>query len=184
MVQQKISGTRAYRFLEAGPVVLVTTAGDDGPNVMTAGFHMMMRHPGTIGLVLGPWDHSYTALRDTGECVLAIPGVDLAEVVVDIGNCSGREVDKFERFGLTPAVAATVAAPIIGECLVNVECKVIDTSLVDEYDLFILEATAIWRDLERPEQRTFHHRGDGTFTVDGEVVDLRDRMVLWKQFQD
>ena len=34
------------------------------------------------------------------------------------------------------------------------------------------------------EQRTSHHRGDGTFTIDGEVVDRRDRMVLWKQFPD
>ena len=51
------------------------------------------------------------------------------------------------------------------------------------YRPFILEAVRIWVDPERKERRTLHHRGDGTFAVDGKIIDLRERMVLWKQFQ-
>ena len=54
---------------------------------------------------------------------------------------------------------------------------------MDKYNLFILEAVAIWVDHERKERRTLHHNGDGTFTVDGRILDFRDRMVQWKQFQ-
>jgi hypothetical protein len=46
-----------------------------------------------------------------------------------------------------------------------------------------VEAVAIWVDRKRKERRTLHHNGDGTFTVDGRVLDLRERMVRWKSFQ-
>ena len=127
--------------------------------------------------------NSYSALRTTGECVIAIPTVDLAEVVVDIGNCSGDAIDKFDRFGLTPQQAGDVAAPLIKECLANIECRVADTSLVDEYNLFILEAERIWTDAGRKERRTMHHRGDGSFTADGDVLDMRERMMKWRHLQ-
>ena len=179
-----ISPSKAYRFLEAGPIVLVTTQHAGTDNIMTMGFHMMVQHdPPLIGCVIGPWDHSYSALRDTGECVLAIPGCDLAEKVVDIGNCSGAGTDKFARFKLTPRPATEVSAPLIGECLANIECRVADTALVAKYNLFILEAVAISVNDGRKERRTLHHNGDGTFTIAGRTLDLKDRMTQWKAFQ-
>lgn len=104
--------------------------------------------------------------------------------MVDIGNCSGEEVDKFTAFGLTPLPAEAVGAPLVAECLANIECRMADTALVDRYNLFILEPVRIWVDAERKERRTLHHWGDGTFTVDNETVDLRERMVRWKHLQD
>lgn len=182
---QEMPASKAYRLLESGPVVLVVTARDGKPNVMTMGFHMVMQHaPPLIGCIIGPWDYSFRALRDSGECVIAIPTVDLAEKVVDIGNCSGETTDKFETFGLPCAPARDVAVPLIADCLANIECRVADTSLVDRYNLFILEAVRIWIDADRRERRTLHHRGDGTFTIDGRVIDLRERMVKWKYLQD
>jgi flavin reductase (DIM6/NTAB) family NADH-FMN oxidoreductase RutF len=180
----RIAPSMAYRLLEAGPIVLVTTSHQGRPNIMTMGFHMMMQHdPPLIGCIIGPWDHSYRALRETGECVIAIPTVDLAAKIVDIGNCSGAAVDKFARFKLTATAAAEVSAPLIGECLANIECRVADATLVGKYSLFILEAVAIWIDRARMERRTLHHNGDGTFAVDGRILDFKDRMVLWRQFQ-
>lgn len=180
----RIDPSKAYLLLEAGPIVLVTTSHQGHPNIMTMGFHMMVQHaPPLIGCVIGPWDHSYDALRASGECVIAIPTVDLARKVVDIGNCSGADVDKFSKFKLTGVPAQEVSAPLISECLANIECRVADTTLVDKFNLFILEAVGISIDRERKERRTLHHNGDGTFTVDGRILDLKEQMVLWKQFQ-
>jgi flavin reductase (DIM6/NTAB) family NADH-FMN oxidoreductase RutF len=174
---KEVDPSKAYRLLEAGPIVLVTTSTQGRPNVMTMGFHMMIQHtPPLIGCIVGPCGHSYVALRPTGECVIAVPTVDLARKVVDIGNCSGAQIDKFEKFGLTTP-AKKVKAPLIVACLANIECRVVDPTLVDKYNLFILEAVAIWVDQERKERWTLHHNGDGTFTVGGRILDLRDRMV-------
>lgn len=178
---KEFSASQAYRFLEPGPIALVTTRHKGRSNVMTMGFHMMIQHsPPLIGCIVGPWDHSYQALKETGECVIAIPTVDLAETVVDIGNCSGATVDKFQRFGLKTRPARDVGAPLVVDCLVNIECRMTDANLVDAYNLFVMEARRIWVDDTRKEQRTLHHRGDGSFTVDGSTLDLRARMVKWR----
>lgn len=178
---KQIHASQTYRLLEPGPIVLVTTSDAGKPNVMTMGFHMMIQHdPPLIGCVIGPWNHSHHALQQSRECVIAIPGLDLADAVVDIGNCSGDRVDKFRRFGLRTSPAMDVAAPLLCDCLVNIECRVVDTGLSGPYNLFILQATRIWIDESRAERRTMHHRGDGTFLVDGGTLDLSERMNKWR----
>lgn len=182
--QEAIDPGKAYRILEGGPVVLVTTAAHGRRNVMTMGFHMVMQHePPLLGCTIGPWAYSHVALEETGECVIAVPTIDLARTVVGIGNCSGETVDKFARFGLTPGTGEIVEPPLIAECLANLECRVIDRTLSARYHLHVLEVVAISLDRQRRERRTLHHQGDGTFTTDGATHDLRAEMVRWKQFQ-
>jgi flavin reductase (DIM6/NTAB) family NADH-FMN oxidoreductase RutF len=77
---------------------------------------------------------------------MTLTGRKTASTVVDIGNCSGDEVDKFEKFGLSPLPAQDVGPPLIGECLANIECRIADDSMVETYNLFLLEALRIWID--------------------------------------
>jgi flavin reductase (DIM6/NTAB) family NADH-FMN oxidoreductase RutF len=165
---------KVYQKLEPGPVVLVTTAENGRANVMTMSWHMMVEfNPPLIACVVSEGDFSHRALKETGECVLAIPPAELAERVVAIGNCSGRDVDKFVRFGLTARPAREVGAPLIDECIVNIECKVVDRTLVAAYNLFVLEAVRAWIDPKRAKDRTLHHCGYGRFLLDGEELRLR-----------
>lgn len=181
---RRIAPSKAYLLLESGPIVMVATSRADQDNVMTMGFHMVVQHdPPLLGCVIGPWDHSYTALVETGECVIAVPGADLAETVVKVGNCSGADVDKFERFGLKRAASDLVSAPLLPDCVANLECKVHDTTLVDRFNLFVLEVVGIVVNDDARDRRLLHHQGDGTFTADGETIDLKAQMVRWKQFQ-
>ncbi len=177
---------QAYRILESGPILLVSTRGTDrSANLMTMGFHMMISHdPALVGAIIGPWDYSHQALLESRECVLAVPTVDLAEKVVDIGNCSGETLDKFERFGLTPVAAKTVNAPLVGECWANLECRIADDGWSQRYNLLVLEVQRIWVDNTRQEKRLIHHKGDGRFSVDGEMIDLGERMVKWRYLMD
>ena len=172
--------SKAFQLIEPGPVVLVTTAYKNKANVMTMSWHMVVEFTPLIGCVISPGDYSFSALKKTKECVIAIPTVDIIEKVVDIGNCSGQDTDKFKVFKLTLRPAQKVKAPLIDECLANIECRVIDNSLVDKYGLFILEGVKAWVDADRKERRTFHAKGDGTFVVDGRTFNLRKRMIKWK----
>ena len=119
-------------------------------------------------------------MRKTGECVIAIPTVEMASKVVEIGNCSGQDVDKFDVFGLTPVPAQQVEPPLVAECFANIECRVADTKMVNKYNLFILEAVKAWTDPKHGERRTIHANGDGTFVVDGITINLKNKMVKWK----
>lgn len=166
-----------YRTFEPGPVVLLSTARRGRANVMTMSWHMMVDfEPPTIACVVGRADYSYAALRATKECVVAIPPVELAPAVVGVGNCSGRDIDKFDVFHLTRVAAQRVAAPLIAECFVNLECQVIDTRLVNKFDIFVLQALKAWIDPARQDAKTIHHRGFGEFVVDGETIRLKSKM--------
>ena len=169
--------SKVYQLLEPGPVVLLTTSRKGRANVMTMSWHMMVEfEPPLVACVVSDANHSFAALRATGECVIAIPAVKLAPKVVGVGNCSGRDVDKFAAFGLTPTPAKKVAPPLVAECFANLECKVADTRLVTHYNLFILEVLKAWKDPAQKNPKTIHHHGYGTFIVDGETIKLKSRM--------
>lgn len=188
---------QVHRLLEPGPILLVSTGSvaDGSHNLMTIGFHMMLQHSGPtlVGICLGPWDASFEALRAQRQCVLAVPSVEMAEAVVDIGNCSANdetdsdtEENKWERFGLTPLPSQAVRAPLVGgpHVMANIECVVHDRQLVGRYSLWILKAVRAWWDEEKVQHtgRMLHHRGNGVFAVSGDtVVDLHERMTKWSE---
>jgi flavin reductase (DIM6/NTAB) family NADH-FMN oxidoreductase RutF len=168
---------KAFTLMEPGPVVLVTTSDGQKDNIMTISWTMVMDFAPRFAITTGPWNHSYAALRKSRECVLSIPTVDMIDQVVGVGTCSGADTDKFKKFGLTPVQARYVRAPLIKECLANIECRVID--IVKRHDIVVLEGVAAYFDSSRKEKRTIHAVGDGTFVVDGRKLNRR-RMMLSK----
>ncbi|NLX96926.1 MAG: flavin reductase family protein [Rhodopirellula sp.] len=166
MKKRSMPLSKVYGLLEPGPVVLLTTAWKGQPNVMPMSWLTMLEFsPPQFACVVSNRNHSFDALRKTRQCVVNIPTAELAEQVVGCGNTSGRKVDKFKRFGLTPLPAATVEAPLIDECYANLECRVIDTRMVNKYSLFVLEATKAWIASGAKRPRTIHHEGRGMFIV-------------------
>ena len=155
------------RFLEPGPIVLVSSAYKGETNIMTMGWHMMMEYA-LIGCYIWTRDHSRELIRKSRECVINVPEVDLAPTVVRIGNSTGAEIDKFETFGLTAVEADKVGAPLIGECFANFECRLVDTSLINRYSLFVFEVVKAHVAPSPKFPKTIHYRGDGRFMVSGE----------------
>jgi flavin reductase (DIM6/NTAB) family NADH-FMN oxidoreductase RutF len=169
--------SKVYQILEPGPVVLLTTARKGRANVMTMSWHMMVEFdPPLVACVCSSANCSFDALNATGECVIAVPARKLAAKVVKVGNISGRDLDKFAAFGLSPLPAERVAPPLIKECFANLECKVADRRLVNRYNLFILEVLAAWIDPAQKNPKTIHHHGYGKFAVDGATIKLQSRM--------
>jgi flavin reductase (DIM6/NTAB) family NADH-FMN oxidoreductase RutF len=168
--------SKVYQLLEPGPVVLLTTSRKGRANVMVMSWHMMVEfEPPLIACVVSNANFSHAALRATKECVIAIPALELASKVVAIGNCSGRDVDKFKRFGLMPLPAQRVAPPLVAECFANLECRVVDTHLVNKFNLFVFEVLEAWTDPAQKNPKTVHHHGYGNFVVDGEQIRLKSR---------
>jgi len=162
---------KVYSLLEPGPVVLVATTHKGKNNVMTMTWKTMMEFsPPLIGCVISEANYTFNTLKETGECVIALPSTDMAEKVVHIGSASGEDTDKFMDNELTAEPASIVKAPLISECYANIECKISDTALVHKYNFFILEAVKAWIDPSRKEPKALHHHGKGVFTADGETI--------------
>jgi flavin reductase (DIM6/NTAB) family NADH-FMN oxidoreductase RutF len=137
---------------------------------------MMEFEPPIVGCVISNRSHTFGILKATRECVINIPTVELAAKAVGCGNTSGRRVDKFRTFRLTPTPASRVAAPLIGECYANLECRVVDARMVAKYNFFVLEVLKAWIDPSRKDPRTIHHLGRGAFMVAGRTIKLPSKM--------
>lgn len=177
MAKKSFPLSRVYGLLEPGPVVMMTTAIQGRMNIMTLSWHMMMEfEPPLLGCVISGRHYSFDILQATKECVINIPTVELTRQVVGVGNTSGRRINKFKKFGLTPAPATYVDAPLIEECYANLECRIADKKMVDQYNFFVLEVLKAWVDPIVKDPRTIHHRGNGRFMVAGETIKLPSKM--------
>ena len=177
MAKRSFPLAKVYTLMEPGPVVLLTTASGDQRNVMSMSWHSMLEfEPPLIGCVVSDRNHSHGLLTASSECVINIPGVEIADKVVRCGNSTGRRTDKFKNFGLTPRPGQLVGAPLIDECFASLECRVVDTSMVAKYGFFVLQVVKAWRDPAVKHPRTIHHLGRGSFMVAGETIKLPSRM--------
>jgi flavin reductase (DIM6/NTAB) family NADH-FMN oxidoreductase RutF len=159
------------RFIEPGPIVLVSSAWKGKTNIMTMGWHMIMEtEPSRIGCYIWTANHSFEMVRRSKECVINVPTAELASTVVKIGNSSGRDVDKFAVHGLTAEPADEVSAPLIAECFASFECRLIDTSLINKYSLFVFEVVKAHVATSPKFPQTIHYRGDGLFMIAGQTV--------------
>lgn len=162
------------RFLEPGPIVLVSSAWKGQTNVMTMGWHTVMEFtPSLVGCIIAEGNHSHDMVRRSRECVINLPTDDLARTVVGIGNCSGADVDKFQKFKLTAVPAERVKAPLIKECYASFECRLADARLVRRYNFFIFEVVKAHVGASPKVPRTIHYRGNGEFMVSGGEVSYR-----------
>ncbi len=165
---------RIRRFLEPGPIILVSTAWKGKANVMTMGWHMVMEMgPSLVGTYIWTEDYTRRMALKSRECVINIPEGHLLDTAIGIGNSTGAEIDKFETFGLTAVPGTRVAAPLIRECYANFECKLHDSRLVKRYSLFVWKVVKAHVATSPKFPQTFHYRGDGIFMVSGKNVSKR-----------
>lgn len=162
------------RSLEPGPVVLVGSAWRARTDLMTMGWHTVMEFtPSLLGCVISRANHSHGLVRRSRECTINIPEARWVDQVVGVGNCSGADVDKFERFGFTAERGSLVSAPLVRECFVQIECRVTDTRFVNRYDFFVLEVLRARVDTSVRRPQTLHYQGNGEFMLSGRTISRR-----------
>jgi flavin reductase (DIM6/NTAB) family NADH-FMN oxidoreductase RutF len=162
------------RYLEPGPIVLVSSCWRGETNIMTMGWHTVMEFtPSLVGCMITASNHSFELIRRSRACVINLPTVALTDTVVAIGNSSGAEIDKFKAFGLTAGKARDVQAPLIRECHANFECRLHDDALARKYNFFIFEVVRAHVAASPKHPKTLHYTGDGVFMVAGKVISRR-----------
>ena len=178
MAKKSFPLSKVYSLLESGPVVLVTTARKGRANIMAMSWHMMVDfEPPLVSFIVSDRNFSFSALKATKECVINIPTMKIAEQAVGCGNTSGAKIDKFATFGLTASPGEQVSAPLIEECYASLECRVVDTKMVNKYGMFIAEVVKAWVDQADKKPQTIHHFGKENFMVAGNHVKIKSKMI-------
>ena len=162
------------RFLEPGPVVLVSSAYKGERNIMTMGWHMVMEFvPSLVGCLISSGNHSYELVSRSKECVINIPTLELAPVVAKIGNCSGAEVDKFATFKLTAVPAEQVQGAADRAVLRQPRMQAGRRPPARQIQRLHFRGGEGARGATPKYPKTIHYRGDGMFMVAGRSLNLR-----------
>jgi flavin reductase (DIM6/NTAB) family NADH-FMN oxidoreductase RutF len=180
--------TQAYRLLNHGPTVLVTSAHGNQRNIMAAAWNMPLDFdPPKVAIVIDKKTYTRELIAASSSFAINVPGRAQAEMVVKVGSSSGRELlgkaeaDKFAAFDLPTFAASKIAAPLVESCVAWLECKIIpEPHIQDTYDLFLAEVIAAWADDSvfsdgrwhfegHDELRTIHHVAGGAFMSIGEA---------------
>ena len=127
------------------PAVLVGTGGNGFANnlITVAWVGIVCSDPAMLSISVRPERFSYKALVETGEFTVNVPLASQAEIVDWCGVKSGRDVDKFAEQKLTAQAGTQVAAPLVMECPLNLECKVKDIIKLGSHDMFLAEIAAV-----------------------------------------
>ncbi|HYN54469.1 MAG TPA: flavin reductase family protein [Methylotenera sp.] len=179
---------KAYRLLNHGPTVLVTTAHGNQRNVMAAAWNMPLDFdPPKIAIVIDKKTFTRELVEASGSFAINVPCFAQAEMVVKVGSSTGRELlgkdedNKFSAFTLPTFAASKIDAPLLEGCVAWLECKVIpELHIQATYDLFVAEVVAAhaddrvfsdgrWHFDGHDELRTIHHIAGGAFMAIGEA---------------
>ncbi|KUM03241.1 flavin reductase family protein [Chromobacterium subtsugae] len=176
---------KAYRLLNHGPTVLVSSAAGGKRNVMAAAWAMPLDFdPPKVLVVVDKSTYSRELIEASGEFVLNIPCRAQAAQVVRVGSESGHELDKFAASGLEPLPARKVGAPLVAGCIGYLECKVVpEPRNQSQYDLFIGEVVAAqaddalfsaghWHFDDDPARRSVHYIAGGAFFATGDAFSV------------
>lgn len=127
------------------PAVMVSVADKKGnSNIITVAWTgTVCTNPPMLSISVRPERHSYEMIKETKEFVVNLTTEKLAYATDYCGVRSGREVDKFKEMHLTPEKGSQVAAPLIKESPVNVECKVKEILELGSHHMFLAEVVAV-----------------------------------------
>ena len=181
---------KAYRLLNHGPTILVTSCHGGRQNIMAAAWNVPLDFdPPKIIVVIDKNTYTRELIEASGTFAINVPCVAQIDTVQKVGSSSGRdlhETDKFAAFGLETFSAKEIDAPLLKGCVAWLECKIIpEPHNQNTYDLFIAEVVAAYAD-ERvfsqnkdgqfrwhfegyDDLRTIHHVAGGSFFATGEV---------------
>ena len=96
-----------------------------------------------LAISVRPARYSHELIEKHQEFVVNIPVASMEDLTDYVGVTTGREEDKWSAMGLTPVKAEIVKTPLIDECIVNLECRVVETVRLPSHSVFIGEVVCI-----------------------------------------
>jgi flavin reductase (DIM6/NTAB) family NADH-FMN oxidoreductase RutF len=146
--QDKISLDLQQHVLLVYPrqAVLVTSKAGNEENIVTLAWTSpLSQNPPLHGIALSPRRHSHALIKESKKFIINIPGRNIIDKVVECGRVTGRNVNKFTKFELTPLPSLGLGddgPSRIAECAVHVECKVKEIVETGDHTLFIGEVVS------------------------------------------
>ena len=171
---------KAGNMLYPLPAVMVSVVDKEGNNnIITVGWAgTICTNPPMLSISVRPERYSYHMIEETGDFVVNLTTEELAYATDYCGVKSGRDVDKFKELNLTAEKAEHVQSPLIKECPVNIECKVVEVKELGSHHMFIAEVKAVQVDEQYMDEKGKFHLewaepivySHGSYVMTGEPI--------------
>ncbi|MBL8514387.1 MAG: flavin reductase family protein [Betaproteobacteria bacterium] len=177
---------KAYRLLNHGPTVLVSSAHQGERNVMAAAWNTALDFtPAKMVVVIDKSTWTRELVEASGVFALNVPARRIARETRAVGATSGRDApqrDKFALTGLRYFPGAVLDVPLVVGCVAWLECRrIAEPHNEQAHDLFLGEAVAAWADPRvfsnghwhfegHDDLRTLHYVAGGMFLAIGEEI--------------
>ena len=126
------------------PAALVSCGTVENPNALTIAWTgITCSDPPMTYISVRPQRHSYGIIKESGEFVINLTTGVMARATDFCGVRSGREMDKLAAAGLTVEPAQEVAAPVIAQSPLALECRVKQIIPLGSHDMFLAEIVAV-----------------------------------------
>jgi flavin reductase (DIM6/NTAB) family NADH-FMN oxidoreductase RutF len=127
-------------------VALICTSNKEGkPNVMTASFLMPISfEPKILAVSISPKRYSFENLKEVPEFTLNVLTKEMKEIAEICGSFSGRKFDKFKMAKLETEKSEKVLPPVIKNCPISLECKVLEMKEFGDHFLIVGEVLKEW----------------------------------------
>ena len=125
--------------IQPRPNVLVSCRGLNGENNALAVAYCCncSYDPPMVMVGIVPSRHSYKLLKESGCFVVNLVSKDNKELFDYLGSHSGRDEDKLTAIGAKLGEAVKINAPILADCPVNIECKIVDSIVTGSHHMFV-----------------------------------------------
>jgi flavin reductase (DIM6/NTAB) family NADH-FMN oxidoreductase RutF len=180
MLFKNIPISNAYRLINHGPTVLITSKARGKINVMTAAWQMPVSFkPMLVAIAIGHERFSHKLIMESHEFAINIPHLEMLKDVLCCGTQTGKDMDKFKVCNLTPVKAQKIKAPLIEECIGNIECKLYSFQDAGDHTIFIGEVVAAsvkegifdnYLRVDLEQAKTLHHLGGKVFCFPGGII--------------
>jgi flavin reductase (DIM6/NTAB) family NADH-FMN oxidoreductase RutF len=130
-------------YMYPKPAVLVGALTKGKPNFMTiANCGIIGWDPPTIAVSSAKGHYTNSGIKKEKTFSVNIPSAAMAGVTDYCGLHSGREKDKSKLFSVF--FGELMTAPLIEECPVNLECRLVKTLALAEAEVFLGEIVALY----------------------------------------
>lgn len=175
---------KAYRLINHGPVVLVSTCAADGIyNIAPVAWNCpVAKSPTGILIAIASCHKTYKNITQSKNFAICVPGKELAVLVSDTGSVSGNDTDKFKKFNISSVKGSKINCLIPEGCIGYLECSLSKEFNTEDVKLVIGECIYAAADArafagmllpENPEGKSLHHLGGDKFaTLSGKIISV------------
>ncbi len=173
---------KAYKLINSGSLILACTSNSrNESNIAPIAWCTPVEYdPVTKLLFVCDISHyTFKNVEETRQVIIAIPHVSQLKIVKDTGSCSGRNINKFEKFSIDSQKGKRSDILVPSSCIAYLECEVYNIVIDEEVGIIFCRVMEAYvrkgafnnRLLaEKEEGKAIHHLGGNSFITTSDIL--------------